>query len=234
MLDVVYILKEGENEELVYSLRSLERNFPFNRVIFVGGCPQNLEPDLHISFNQKKDKWSNARDLLEQACLDNRLTEDIVLFNDDFFVLKQVNTLPVYRNQTLEELSDLITHNGMRRNSYINTRIKPTIKALRVRKLTTYNYELHLPMKINREKMLKIIKLFPNYAKRSCYGNFYEIGGVEIDPLKMNDGSVQSVIRGFKRERTFISTTDRSWSGIVGNQIRTIFTKPSRFEKIKV
>ena len=47
--DIVYFVKNTEeNEELVYSLRSVEKNFPYNRVWFFGGCPNGLKPDVHI------------------------------------------------------------------------------------------------------------------------------------------------------------------------------------------
>lgn len=233
MCDIVYILREGANEELKYSLRSLE-NFPKGRVVFVGGCPEGLKPDLYIPAKQTKDKWGNACDLLKLACKDKRLSEDIILFNDDFFVMKPIDNLPVYRNRTLGRLAKFVTRDGRRRNGYIETRILPTIKALQDKGLTFYNYELHLPMKINRQKMLRVIRLFPNCAKRSCYGNYYRIGGREIDPVHLNDGSVQSLKNGFKENRIFISTTDESWQGVVGRQIKERFPNPSKYESYEV
>lgn len=41
--DVVYFVKDTErNEELKYSLRSLEQNWKYNKVWFCGGCPSDL------------------------------------------------------------------------------------------------------------------------------------------------------------------------------------------------
>ena len=229
--DIVYILREGDNPELVYSLRSVEKNFPHKRIVFVGGKPDGLEPDLYIPSDQTSNKWHNSQHLLLKACLDDRLSENIILFNDDFFVLKPVNYLPVYVNKTLPELARLVTHNGKRRSEYIETRINPCIEKLKAQNLPLINYELHLPMKINRKKMAKIYELDPlPEAKRSYYGNLYHLQGIEIDPYKMNDGSVQSKTGRYKTGRTFISTTDDSWQGIVGEQIRALFPIPSRFE----
>ena len=51
--DIVYFVKNTEeNEELIYSLRSVDKNFPFNKVWFFGGCPKGLTPDVHIPVVQ--------------------------------------------------------------------------------------------------------------------------------------------------------------------------------------
>ena len=62
--DIVYFLKDTYyNEELRYSLRSVEENFPHARVVFAGGCPVGFKPDLHIEieqsrFERKKSQYS--------------------------------------------------------------------------------------------------------------------------------------------------------------------------------
>ena len=227
--DVVYILREGENEELRYSLRTLT-NLPHRKVVFVGGKPEGLEPDIWIPFNQIKDKWGNARDLIELMCKDNRLTKEVYLFNDDFFVMKPVKNVPVYTNGDLRQFARFVTRNGQRESEYITTRINPTIKELQSRGLPTVNYELHLPICISREKMLKIFRLFPRFvASRSTYGNYYRLRGERIG-LNFHDGSVQSPKDKLNPERTFISTTDESWQGVVGKQIKELFPNPSRYE----
>ena len=60
MSDIVYLLREGENDELRYSLRSVERNFPHDRVIFYGGKPDGIEPDeyIHIEQNEPTAQWN--------------------------------------------------------------------------------------------------------------------------------------------------------------------------------
>ena len=231
-LDVVYFLREGKNPELVYSLRALERNFPHNRVIFVGGCPEGLKPNLQIEATQEKDKWQNAAYLIKLACEDDRLSEDIVLFNDDFFVAKPIQELPTYVNDNLVHLSNLVTRNGQIKSEYINTRIQPAIQFLQKLGLSVLNYELHVPMIVNRKKMLRIYNIFGDIpAKRSLYGNFYHLGGEEIDPRgRMWDGVFQNVYDIYRGDRTFISTTDDSWKGEIGEQIKNLFPNPSNFE----
>ena len=230
--DIVYILKDTpENEELVYSLRSLE-NFPHRKVVFVGGCPKNLKPDIWIPVEQDKDtKWSNSANNLKIMCQDSRLTPDVYLFNDDFFVLSPIKFLPTYKNHDLLALARLVTKNWSIKSEYIDDRIMPTIKELRRLGLSINNYELHVPMLINREKMLVIYDVMScPVAKRSFYGNYYNIGGVDIDQEGMQDGSVQNKNGKVNFSRTFVSSTDESWQRNVGAQIRNLFPRPSRYE----
>ncbi len=45
--DVVYILKNDiKSDELRYSLRSVCESFPCRNVVFIGGCPNDITPDL--------------------------------------------------------------------------------------------------------------------------------------------------------------------------------------------
>ena len=51
MNDIVYILKNDvEPNELRYSLRTVEKNFPHGRVFFFCGCPQGITPDRFVPF----------------------------------------------------------------------------------------------------------------------------------------------------------------------------------------
>ena len=92
--DLIYILKADiDTEELKYSLRSVEKNFPINRVWFVGGQPEGLEPDIRLKHEQVgNSKWEMIRSSMWKAVSDERLSEDFFLFNDDFFVMEPVDT----------------------------------------------------------------------------------------------------------------------------------------------
>ena len=64
-IDSVYILKDEFNcEELRYSLRSVEKNFPHRFVWFVGGQPKGFQPDRAIKHKQVgSTKWDNYVDM---------------------------------------------------------------------------------------------------------------------------------------------------------------------------
>ena len=64
-MDIVYFVKRTpRNEELRYSLRSLDKNMSGSKVWFVGGCPYYLRPDQQLTFRQTSDKWNNVSDML--------------------------------------------------------------------------------------------------------------------------------------------------------------------------
>ena len=169
MYDIVYFLKESKtNEELRYSLRSL-KNFPYNKVWFYGGCPDGLKPDYHIRIRQdEENKWKNVNKMLRLACTNKFIRDKFWLFNDDFFVMTEI------RNPTNYYNGDLYKRIVTLENSY--NRITPYSKLLRdcCKELEslgceTKNYTLHVPMLINKRKMLELLNVtdFPGF--RSLY-----------------------------------------------------------------
>lgn len=61
--DIVYILRPDiDPSELIYSLRSIEKNFPHRKVWFVCGQPKRLEPDGRIEHTQTgESKWDKIK-----------------------------------------------------------------------------------------------------------------------------------------------------------------------------
>ena len=77
--DVVYILKNDyDSEEVRYSLRSVCMNFPYRKIVFVGGSPADIYPDIYIEDIQEGDrKWNRSLHSLKKVCECEDLTEDI-------------------------------------------------------------------------------------------------------------------------------------------------------------
>lgn len=229
-MDIVYVVKDSAyNDELKYSLRSVEKNFPHNRVWFYGGKPIGVHPDKQIAIVQKgKTKWDRVRGLLGMICENDEITEDFVLFNDDFFVLQPVVNLPSFANGTLEGLADHIMEmNNGRPSPYTNKIIEASM-LLKKAKCKTHNFELHVPMIINREKMLKTREKFPDApASRSLYGNYNK-----LKPRELNDSKIIKLTGKPGLSKIFVSTDDRSFAeGEIGKYIRDMFPVKSRWEK---
>lgn len=232
--DIVYILKDiNENIELKYSIRSVEENFKGHRIVFVGGSPRGLKPDIQIRTTQNNGKWDNAHNNIVSACEDDRLTEEIYLFNDDFFVLRKTDELPVYTNGELGEFIAMV-EKRTGETEFIK-RLKRALKLLNENNLPTQNYEVHVPMRINRHKMSELLKKFPEaVAVRSIYGNYFGVPGVEVDKTgKMQDGVQQNSRRGLKKDRLLVSSTDESFKGVVGYELKRMFNRPSKYERTR-
>lgn len=228
--DIVYFLKETyENEELRYSLRSVEKNFPHNKVWFYGGRPDNLEPDERVRVEQNhKTKWLNVRMMLEMACKNDEITEDFWLFNDDFFVLQPVQELqPLYDGDLPNRIKDIEGRHGNKPSAYTNG-LRQAMKMLEGRKLGVLNYAVHMPMLINRKKALEVLAEFPDCAMfRALYGNYCKVGGIDH-----KDTKIASMEREVDPGLDFLSTSDLSFiAGKAGEYVRETFKEKCKFEK---
>lgn len=223
--DIVYFVKDTKvNEELRYSLRSL-KNFPHAKVWFYGGCPKGLEPDRHIFVDQDQPtKWENIFKMFKMVCYNNEISDNFWLFNDDFFIMKPVKDGPNYyegnlykRVVTLED-----THKGI---TPYSQQLRYTLMDLESMGCSTINYAVHTPILINREKGRELCNIINGPMIRCVYGNYFKIGGTNHRDVK-----IDSIYKEYKNE-DYLSTNDKSFKGIVGEQIKKRFAKPCQYEK---
>lgn len=232
-LDVVYTVKNApHNEELRWSLRSL-RNLPgIGKVWIYGGLPNCVNPEAvnYVKVLQNQgNKWDNTALQLIKICENDNITENFIWFNDDFFVMQETDRLEYYKDRTLSQR--ILDFN--KRTPYVSRgkyamRLRRAEWALNSKQKTTRNFELHIPMVFNREKLLKTIHNFRGQgAKRSLYGNCY----IE-NPIQRDDIKIYELNQKPTKKEDFLSTTDATFrSGEVGKYIRSKFRKASPYEK---
>lgn len=228
-LDVVYFVKEClHDEELRYSLRSVDINLPHRNVWFIGGCPENIEPDRRLYIEQNEcTKWDNTSKLLKAACECREISDNFILFNDDFFVMKPVDCIPYYSNGSIESRVQQLKQRYGNDTQY-SRRLKQTIDLLEKSGYTTISYAVHFPMIINKHEMLQTFEQFPEGLMwRSIYGNHHHKSTTHIVDCKINSTATLP-----NPNWTFVSTQDSTFEfGLAGKYIRKIFTVPSKFEK---
>lgn len=228
-LDIVYFVKPDQvNNELLYSLRTVDRHFPHRQVWFVGGQPIELVPDQRMAIIQHgANRYEKVRNMVRDVCLNDSITEDFWLFNDDFFVLRPIDYLPPWYNGLLREHVANVEHRNNGLPSKYTRQLRRTIEVLREAGCNILNYAVHAPMKINRRKMLETIERFPDCPMfRALYGNHHEIGGVDAPDCKIVRPEIP-IPEGAR----FVSTSDSSFiNGLVGRQIRERFPDKSRWE----
>ena len=233
--DIVYFVKEcTTNEELRYSLRSIEKNFKYRSVWFYGGCPANLKPDHHVAVPQNEpSKWERVRSMMSKACENDNITEDFWLFNDDFFVLRPVpeDIPPYYNGSIYRQIVRVENRHGMVVNDYTK-RLRHLAETLERAHKDCKNYGVHKPMLINRKKMAEVLRLFPDEPmNRALYGNYWDIGGVRRKDMKIRVLSYPNMDE-VRTQWDFVSTSDDSFrEGEVGRFIRNKFKERSRFER---
>lgn len=230
-LDVVYMCRTGRNEELVYSLRSICQNLKFNRVFIFGGKPDNIEPDVFVPLVQAgSTKWERVHNNFMAVAKEKRLTDDIILFNDDFFVMKPTDQLPPkYRCSMYEQIVSMEMKFGNTITAYTK-QLRKCVSQLDEIGKGHLSYELHIPMIINRKKLYEILRKFPDgRATRTLYGNYAEIGGEQSQDFKINDSGDR-----ISPDWQFVSTMDNTFAieSVYGSIIKA-FPTPSRYEIVE-
>ena len=224
MQDIVYFVKDTPtNEELRYSVRSLA-NFPHGNVWFYGGCPDGLKPDRHVYVKQDQPtKWANIFKMYKMVCNNEEISEDFWLFNDDFFVMKKVKKGPNYyegdlykRVVTLED-----AHGGI---TPYSQQLRYTLQELEGMGCDTKNYALHVPMLMNREKGKELCNIISGPMIRCVYGNYFKIGGEDHRDVKIDR------LDRVAKDTEYLSTNDKSFKGMVGDQIRATFPDKCKYE----
>jgi hypothetical protein len=230
--DLVYMVKDSApNEELRYSLRSIEKNWgPHGDVWIFGGCPDGIAPDRFVPVEMiLPGKWENTHRLMKIICQTDEITEDFWFFNDDFFVMQPASEdMPQMFNKTISEVIREVRSDDASVR-YWTDQLEILEDLFRREGMGCLNYEVHKPMLINRRKMLDVMDRFRTILfTRSLYGNFYSIGGVVgCDVLvKFAYGFIDWV-----KDQTFVSTTEDSFAnGEIGEYIRSRFPEPCGWE----
>lgn len=229
MNDIVYILKEDvEANELRYSLRSVSKNFPYRKIWFYGGKPEGLEPDEYVEYRQRGIMpWEKVIDTIYQVSKNNKITEDLWLFNDDFYIMQPVEDMPNYYDKTLFRRIQQIEKTRKGNRSLYSQQLRRTRDSLQGEGYRTTNYEVHLPMLINRKKAKALIEKYPKMVMfRSTYGNVYSIGGEQHNDVKI----INPVVKP-QEDCDFLSTSDGDLSNTeVGRFIMAKFPEPCRYE----
>ena len=182
-LDFVYIIKPGESGiELRYSLRSIAKHFPNNKVWIVGYKPYYVENVNYLPVEQTGSKWSNSTNNVIQACKCEDISDDFILMNDDFYCISPTMTLEEIIDSNLGTIEDIIERYKKLRGAWVEgfKHINKLLHDLNIEE-PLYSYEAHTPLRINKKKFLEVMS-FPEVQefmktdnvlhKRTLYKNY--------------------------------------------------------------
>lgn len=225
-LDCAIPYKLNDGEELRYTLRSIEKNFPHARIFICDEVPDWCTNVIQVPYkgfygSLKRNRFLNAEERLMCILEDPRLSEDFWYWGDDIYT-----TIPITQEPPVYHRGVLPRNDN---NSAYQTMLTKTRKLLDERFIYRgTNYEVHMPMKMNKFKRASI-----NYflrrdfergqlaLMRSVYGNLFEVGGVQVEDKK-------NII---DKEFPFLSSNGQAFAGEFGDYIRGLFPEPSRYEK---
>lgn len=224
--DIVYILKGTlDTDELRYSLRSVEANFPHRFVWFVGGQPAGFKPDRALPHQQTgANKWEHIRSSMLRIAREPELSEEFFLFNDDFYVMKlQTGKFINFTDRTLGWRIGQLRNEYTVLTNYTKTLVKAN-EELKIQGHPTDNFEVHLPMLFEKALIPSILKC-SSPQMRSIYGNINRVEHIQHDDVKVYDFDT------VPDDPDYLSTNDKTFErGKVGEYIRKTFPNPSRFE----
>jgi hypothetical protein len=212
-MDIVYICRDGDNEELRYSIRSVVENLPHDKIWVVGGKPDWYTGN-YIKVSQIKPKYVNARNSLKAVCESEDISNSFILMNDDFYVINKVSHVPYMYSGTLDDKikqrEDIF--NG---NTYISL-LRQTLGSLsRRKKFPILDYELHVPMVMEKNKLSKVLRLSGLW--RSVYGNIFDVGGIKIRDVKVYEEKSKFYSNSYdinNLEYDYISSDDESFKEV--------------------
>lgn len=238
-MDIVYIYKHTMSEELKYSLRSL-KNIPHRNVIVSGDRePWFSDKIIHLPrpnqsphrryYGAGGSKYNDAEQNLLRALRYENMSDNFILFNDDFFVMKPVQKLPDFNIGTLQETID---------ERLERTGETPYVKAIKSTKLflenlqirDPLNYSLHVPVVMGKSQRMAVSKLISGNSTnvllaRTVYGNLFIEKSNKVSDSKVYDND--TIL-----DDTFISTDEKSFiNGNIGEYIRSEFKEASQYEK---
>jgi len=237
--DIIYPLAFLYNyNEFRYSLRSL-KNLPHNRVFVAGYAPDwlananYLMVEKPLDMDRKNHEVANIHAVLKniKATLDNQeISDDFILMNDDFYILKPLKQLPSLNRGKLDDVIEEYRAQGAK--AYLKTMERTRDLLLSLGYTDLISYELHTPMLMNKQKWLAMYQLVEDNPElrplhtRTLYGNIYKVGGTAIPDVKVYDYET-----GIAPGATFLSTENVVFDlGKVGKELKARFPEPSKYE----
>ena len=242
-MDIVYLIKvtsENDSEELRYSLRSL-KNIPHERVVIVGEKPEWVTNVEFIPVAQTKTKHQNWGMNLSAAVRSSYISDDFIMMNDDFFIMKKIQDMPDLNLGTMKQVIDSYNKRYPEGSEYIDKMTKLYTMLVENGHENPLSYELHVPVVLNKRRVLDMYSAAgsqPIYQFRSYYGNYFNVSSTTVRDVKVfldpshNDPLYNEDPEKYLSAQTFLSTTGGSFErGEPGDFIRKMFPEKSPYER---
>lgn len=219
-MDVVYLCRAGENEELRYSLRSLD-NTKHDQVWIFGSAPHWVRNLRHYQLPARGNKHLTTNRNLREACNHPEVSDPFILMNDDFYFMQPTRTIPTQHRGTVRHVIDQYLGQGIN-SSYVDG-MRRTLAMLETRgHQDPLSYELHTPMVVDKQTMLDTLNLGA-YQRRTVYHALAGLKGRRAHDVKV--GRIGAPIP----DGRFLSTSDATFN-YVRPTLEHAFPEPSRYE----
>ena len=226
-MDIVYVCRPGDNEELRYSIRSVVKNIKHDNIWLVGNKPKWYSGKF-LPVPDTGNRYENIRNAIESVSINSDISEDFLFMNDDFFILKPLTEIPVFHGGLLiDKINNYIDLTGI--NRYVKMLMNTHRFLLRHGIKDPLDYDIHVPMQMNKTNLTKIIR--KKHFPRSMYGNIFNIGGTEIKDVKIYPRTSNLYPKSYSIDAstTYLSTLDSSFEGVFG-LLQDMFRDKTEYE----
>ena len=240
-MDIVYLVKvntKSNGNDLRYSLRSL-KNIPHNNVVIVGEKPDWITNVTYIPVEQTGIKKANIENNLKAAIQSDLVSDDFVLMNDDFYIMKPITEIPNYNFGPMADVIAMYDRRYPDGSDYMDTMKAQYRDLLADGYEQPLSYELHIPMMMNKLKAQAFFAAVnkPVYQFRSYYSNYVHAGGITVPDVKVfleprhNDPAYNADPATYLENQTFLSVTGGSFrDSIAGTFLKSKFEEKSIYE----
>jgi hypothetical protein len=237
-VDVVYVLGKGspwDNNELRYSLRSLEKHVSeYRNIYIIGECPSFLQNIIHIPYDDEHpEKDTRIALKILDACHQKDISEQFLFMNDDHFITKSFNAiqLPFFHKGIIATEMNLPELNYNYKQTLLNTN-----SALIERGYPAYNFDTHTPIIYNKKIFPIIFNLYNwnlkySYAVKSIYCNTLGLFGKYMDDCKILKRHDYSTLESLTSDKQFFSISDSAIGDSLEKLLNTLFPNKSKYEK---
>lgn len=188
-MDIVYVNRDGENPELRYSLRTL-KNVDHDRVWIFGGAPVWINESL-VSYRKRAQggsPYSSTRGHILAACNTPEVSDPFLLWNDDFYAMQKVGSVPIYHRGPLERL--LVEQRDSRTPWAKGLRDTAALMERHGLLAGAMSYDSHMPLVVYKKEMREAARLAKSARAdavhlRTLYGAVIGFGGIEHPDPKM-------------------------------------------------
>lgn len=241
-IDLVYVLGSGsawQNNELRFSLRSVEKNLSGVRHIYVvGEDPGFLSDRVRYIYHPDplhQNADGNMALKILRACREEELSENFLLMNDDFIIARQMEAprIPWFHKGNFRDRPDAYWTGHLYRQ-----RLHHTYLALKERNLPTLQYDYHAPMLMNKLEFPRVMASFEfekgiGYTFRSLYGNLMNLPAIPVDGQKVTIYDPYTVSQITRRvgQASFVGYNDAGLNDALKIWLWQQFPRQSRYEK---
>lgn len=228
-MDFVYSCRDGENEELRYSIRSVLGSFPDANIWVIGGKPEWYVGN-YIQVEQESNPHNNQLLNFTTACNSENISDSFILMNDDFFIINKIKTIDYFHGGLLENKVELYL-GLVGDNAYVRRLMQTASKLNRYGIENPLDYELHVPFPVEKNKFKQILDKDGKQNWRSMYGNRFNVGGEKIVDVKVyGSGPLMKKSFDYNQKSDFLSSLDESFDKIKPI-LENLFPNPTVYEK---